>query len=181
MRRLSVFLDRHLCRLSATWIPAPYLGTGRAIAGKTKWGRRVDVGGGIAVGALSRDVSAWIPAFAGMTNSEGPELCLGIVTPVRVRVLERLAQGWSSRLPAGLPATPVTSSSPIYRFIYAQIARKKNYSWRHYLPRAKSKRGHRKPKASSPASFISLRRPLAERPHSAEDRRSRPLSSQILF
>ena len=77
MRRLSVFLDRHLCRLSAPWIPAPYLGTGRAIAGKTKWGRRVDVGGGIAVGALSRDVSAWIPAFAGMTNSEGPELCLG--------------------------------------------------------------------------------------------------------
>ena len=36
-------------------------------AGLTK-GRRVDVGGGIAVGVLSRDVSAWIPAFAGMTN-----------------------------------------------------------------------------------------------------------------
>ena len=77
MRRLLVFLDRHLCRLSAPWIPAPYLGTGRAIAGKTNWGRRVDVGGGIAVGALSRDFSAWIPAFAGMTNSEGPELWLG--------------------------------------------------------------------------------------------------------
>ena len=29
----------------------------------------MDVGGGIAVGVLSRDVSAWIPAFAGMTNS----------------------------------------------------------------------------------------------------------------
>ena len=42
--------------------------TGRALAGKTKWGRRVDVGGGIAVGDLSRGVSAWIPAFAGMTN-----------------------------------------------------------------------------------------------------------------
>ena len=28
----------------------------------------MDVGGGIAVGVLSRDVSAWIPAFAGMTN-----------------------------------------------------------------------------------------------------------------
>ena len=36
--------------------------------GTTKWGRRVDVGGGIAVGVLSRDVSAWIPAFAGMTR-----------------------------------------------------------------------------------------------------------------
>ena len=39
-----------------------------AFAGKTKWGRRVGVGGRIAVGVLSRDVSAWIPAFAGMTN-----------------------------------------------------------------------------------------------------------------
>ena len=43
-------------------------GFGGAFAGKTKWGRRVDVGGGIAVGVLSRNVSAWIPAFAGMTN-----------------------------------------------------------------------------------------------------------------
>ena len=50
------------------WIAVAYLGTGRAIAGKTQWGRRVDVGVGIAVGVLSRDVSAWIPACAGMTN-----------------------------------------------------------------------------------------------------------------
>ena len=49
------------------WIAVAYLGTGRAIAGKTKWGRRVDVGGGIAVDVLSRNISAWIPAFAGMT------------------------------------------------------------------------------------------------------------------
>ena len=28
----------------------------------------MEVGDGIAVGVLSRDVSAWIPAFAGMTN-----------------------------------------------------------------------------------------------------------------
>ena len=33
-----------------------------------KWGYCVDVGGGIAVDVLSRNVSAWIPAFAGMTN-----------------------------------------------------------------------------------------------------------------
>ena len=33
-----------------------------------KWGRGVDVGGGIALGVLSWDVSAWIPAFAGMTT-----------------------------------------------------------------------------------------------------------------
>ena len=49
-------------------IPAPYRGSGCAFAGKTKWGRRVDVGGDIAVGDLSRDISAWIPAFAGKTN-----------------------------------------------------------------------------------------------------------------
>ena len=57
-------------------IPARNRGMGRAVAGETKWGRRVDVGGGIAVDVLSRNVSAWIPAFAGMTNSEGPELWL---------------------------------------------------------------------------------------------------------
>ena len=34
----------------------------------TKWGRRVELGGGIAVDVLSRNVCAWIPAFAGMTN-----------------------------------------------------------------------------------------------------------------
>ncbi len=44
------------------WILAPYRGTGCAFDGKTKWGRRVDVGDGIAVDVLSRDVSAWIPA-----------------------------------------------------------------------------------------------------------------------
>ena len=41
-----------------------------------KWGRRVDVGGGIALGVVSRDVSAWILAFARMTNSGGPEVWL---------------------------------------------------------------------------------------------------------
>ena len=44
------------------WILAPYRGSGCAFDGKTKWGRCVDVGGGIAVGVLSRNVSAWIPA-----------------------------------------------------------------------------------------------------------------------
>ena len=41
---------------------------GACFCRKDEVGRRVDVGGGIAVGDLSRDVSAWIPAFAGMTN-----------------------------------------------------------------------------------------------------------------
>ena len=43
-------------------------GFGSAFDGETKWGRRVEVGGGIAVDVVSRNVSAWIPAFAGMTN-----------------------------------------------------------------------------------------------------------------
>ena len=64
----------------------------------------------------------------------------------------------------------VISHETIYRFIYAQMARKKDYSWRHYLPRAKSKRGWRGRRGGSPASFISLRRPLAERPQAAADR-----------
>ena len=67
-RRLVGSFERHSCRLSAPWIPAPYRRSAHAFAGKTKWGRRVDIGGGIAICVLSRDVSAWIPAFAGMTN-----------------------------------------------------------------------------------------------------------------
>ena len=37
----------------------------------------------------------------------------------------------------------VISYESIYRFINAQIRRTKDYSWRHYLPRGKSKRGFR--------------------------------------
>ena len=66
----------------------------------------------------------------------------------------------------------VISHETIYRFVYAQIARKKDYSWRHYLPRAKSKRGFRGRRGGSPASFIPKRRPLLERPQSASDRRT---------
>ena len=81
------------------WIPARNRGTGRAVAGETKWDRRVDLGGGIAVGVLLRDVSAWIPAFAGMTNSEGPELWLstanwhgGLVPHPKLGTSPRLAK-----------------------------------------------------------------------------------------
>ena len=66
----------------------------------------------------------------------------------------------------------VISHESIYRFIYGQIARKKDYSWRHYLPRAKSKRGWRGHKGGSPASFMAKRRPITERPQSAADRRT---------
>ena len=95
---------------------------------------------------------------------------------LREQVLCRLKQGWSPEQVAGRLAMEsgkrVISHESIYRFIYAQMARKKDYGWRHYLPRAKSKRGWRGPKGGSPASFMAMRRPIAERPQSAADRRT---------
>ncbi len=93
---------------------------------------------------------------------------------LRQDVLARLALGWSPQQVAGRLAweagRPVLSYETIYRFIYAQIRRTNDYSWRHYLPRAKYKRGRRRRRGGSPASFIALRRPLAQRPPSAQDR-----------
>jgi IS30 family transposase len=66
----------------------------------------------------------------------------------------------------------VISHETIYRFIYAQLARTKDYSWRQYLPRAKSKRGWRGRKGGSPARSIALRRPISERPEEANDRKT---------
>ena len=89
-------------------------------------------------------------------------------------VLARLKAGWSPQQVAGRLAwehqTKVISHETIYRFIYAQMARKTEYAWRHYLPQAKAKRGRRCYKGRSPASFITLRRPLAERPDAVADR-----------
>ena len=66
---------------------------------------------------------------------------------LREQVLTRLGQGWSPQQVSGRFALEsggtVISHETIYRFIYAQLARAKNYNWRHYLPRAKSKRGWR--------------------------------------
>ena len=95
---------------------------------------------------------------------------------LREAVLTRLAQGWSPEQVAGRLAREagrrVISHESIYRFIYAQIRRNKAYSWRHYLPRAKSKRGYRGRRGGSPASFIKLRRPLSERPQEVAHRQS---------
>ena len=93
---------------------------------------------------------------------------------LRAKVLSRLKQGWSPEQVCGRTALEcgkrVISHESIYRFIYGQLVRKKDYSWRHYLPRGKSKRGWRGRKGRSPASF--MHRPLAERPQSAQDRRT---------
>ena len=60
---------------------------------------------------------------------------------LRRTVLERLARGWSPEQVAGRLAREagrkLISYESIYRFIYAQIARTKDYRWRHYLPLAK--------------------------------------------
>lgn len=64
----------------------------------------------------------------------------------------------------------VISYESIYRFIYAQIARTKNYAWRRYLPRGKAKRGYRGRKGGSSALHIVGRVPIAERPACFSDR-----------
>ena len=95
---------------------------------------------------------------------------------LRESVLSRLKRGWSPEEVAKRLALEtgrhVISYETIYRFIYSQIARNKEYAWRHYLPRAKSKRGWRGRRGGSPASFIAHRRPLSERPEEANDRQT---------
>jgi IS30 family transposase len=94
---------------------------------------------------------------------------------LRRAVLDRLAQGWSPEQVAGRLAReagyPVISYESIYRFIYAQIARTKEYSWRLYLPRGKSKRGFRGRRGGSSATFIKGRIPVAKRSAAANRRK----------
>jgi IS30 family transposase len=95
---------------------------------------------------------------------------------LRRAVLDRLARGWSPEQVAGRLAREagrqVISYESIYRFIYAQIARTKDYRWRRYLPRGKSKRGFRGRRGGSSASFIEGRISLSERPPEAADRKT---------
>ena len=96
---------------------------------------------------------------------------------LRARVLARLKPGWSPEQIAGRfrreRGTTIISHETIYRFIYAQTTRTKpDRAWRHYLPRAKWRRGWRGRRGGSPASFIHLRRPVQERPVTASDRRT---------
>jgi IS30 family transposase len=66
---------------------------------------------------------------------------------LRETVLDRLAAGWSPEQVAGRLALKaghsVISHETIYRFVYAQMTRTNDRRWRHYLPRAKYKRGWR--------------------------------------
>jgi IS30 family transposase len=95
---------------------------------------------------------------------------------LRDLVLGRLKAGWSPEQVAGRlsreAGRTVISHESIYRFIHAQIRRTNDGAWRHYLPKAKAKRGWRGKRGGSPASFIAQRRPIGERPGEAEDRQS---------
>ena len=66
---------------------------------------------------------------------------------LREIILDRLAIGWSPEQICGRLAReaghPVISHESIYRFVYAQLKRTNDRRWRHYLPRAKYKRGWR--------------------------------------
>jgi transposase, IS30 family len=95
---------------------------------------------------------------------------------LRDLVLGQLERGWSpgqivgrSRRPDG---TALIGVETIYRFIYAQITRHNDFTWRRFLPRAKSRRGWRPSRGGSPALHMSHRVPLAERPQEADDRRT---------
>ena len=93
---------------------------------------------------------------------------------LRNQVLTCLRKGWSPEQTCGwLKRTngkSIISPETIYRFIATQIARHKDYSWRHFLPRGKSKRGWRGRKGGSSALHIKNRVPLEERPKAASDR-----------
>lgn len=95
---------------------------------------------------------------------------------LREAVLDRLTKGWSPEEIAGRftkdAGQCVISHETIYRFIYAQIARTNDFSWRHYLPQAKSKRGRIRRGGGSSVSLIAHRKPLKERPKDANDRQS---------
>jgi transposase, IS30 family len=66
---------------------------------------------------------------------------------LREVILDRLGQGWSPEQVSGRLALEaghkVISHETIYRFIYAQLKRTNDRTWRLYLPRAKYKRGWR--------------------------------------
>lgn len=87
---------------------------------------------------------------------------------LRELVFDRLKRGWSPEQIAGWlarskAATRISYES-IYRFIYDQIRRTNDGSWRHYLPRAKGKRGRRPRASRSSASLIKGRVSIALRP-----------------
>ncbi len=93
---------------------------------------------------------------------------------LRDLVLDRLERGWSPEQIAGwlarTKATTRISHESIYRFIYGQIRRTNDGSWRHYLPRAKGKRGRRRRSSRSSVDLIKGRGSIALRPPEVQRR-----------
>ena len=93
---------------------------------------------------------------------------------LRELVLNRLAMKWSPEQIAGRLALEKgvlrISYESIYRFIHLQIRRKKDYSWRHYLPRGKGQRGYTR-RTFKPIEHIKKRVPITERARYIELRR----------
>lgn len=91
---------------------------------------------------------------------------------LRDLVLDRLSHGWSPEQIAGwlarTKAATRVSHESIYRFIYDQIRRTNDGSWRHYLPRAKHKRGRRRRSGRSVDDLIKGRVSIALRPAEVE-------------
>jgi IS30 family transposase len=94
---------------------------------------------------------------------------------LRERVLGDLARGCSPAQVVGRlkreEGRTVIGCETIYRFIYAQLRRTNDVSWRRYLPRGKSQRGWRRSKGGSPAGFIKERISIDKRTKKALDRR----------
>ena len=91
-------------------------------------------------------------------------------------VLKRLGHGWSpaqvcGRLRRENNSRTVLSYESIYRFIDAQIRRTNDFSWRHYLPRGKSKRGWHGHRGGSPVDHIEGRVSIERRPAYIHKRR----------
>jgi len=97
---------------------------------------------------------------------------------LRDKVLSSLSQGCSpeqvvGRLKREAGGRTVIGCETIYRFIYAQLRRTNDGAWRHYLPRAKFKRGRRRGKGGSPALLIKKRVSIHQRMPAALDRGQR--------
>ena len=96
-------------------------------------------------------------------------------TALRETVLGHLEQGWSPEQVAGRlkleQGRTVIGVETIYRFVYAQLKRTNDGAWRHYLPRAKAKRGRRRKRGGSSALLIKHRVPIGQRPEACADRR----------
>ena len=86
---------------------------------------------------------------------------------LRTLVLDRLGGGWSPEQVAGRLAREqraTISHESIYRFLYAQQQRTKDYAWTRLLPQAKSRRGRRRRGGRSAVRFIPERIAIAQRP-----------------